>query len=165
VQACSCVGSTTARLHEPFLGPYIASKVAGEALAEIMGMEARAFGIETVILVPGAFTTGTDHFAHAETPAYHAIEGQYAELMTRTAGLGERIQAIDSEHGLAMDVHSVGEAARRVLDLPAGTRPSRVVIDGQCKGIEDINASHHAKQVAFLEKLGLGDLSPAPPQA
>lgn len=32
------IGSTTARIHEPFLGPYIASKVAGEALAEVMAL-------------------------------------------------------------------------------------------------------------------------------
>src|SRR5690606_12087273 len=68
------VGSTTSRLNEPFLGPYIASKAAGDALAEIMGMEVRPSGIESVTLVPGAFTSGTEHFAHANLPEYHAVE-------------------------------------------------------------------------------------------
>jgi NAD(P)-dependent dehydrogenase (short-subunit alcohol dehydrogenase family) len=63
------VGSTTSRLHEPFLGPYVASKAAGDALAEIMAMEVRPLGIDSVILVPGAFTSGTEHFSDASRPA------------------------------------------------------------------------------------------------
>lgn len=63
------IGSTTARVHEPFSGPYIASKVAGEALAEVMAFEVSGAGIESVIIVPGGFTSGTEHFAHAQAPA------------------------------------------------------------------------------------------------
>ncbi|ERI15313.1 hypothetical protein O206_19750 [Ochrobactrum sp. EGD-AQ16] len=70
------VGSTTAHLAEPFLSPYAAAKAAGEDLAEIMGMEARPFGIETVIIVPGAFTKGAEHFAHAVPPAFPSIVAQ-----------------------------------------------------------------------------------------
>ena len=62
------VSSTTAHIFEPFMGPYVASKAAGEALAEVMGFEVSGFGIESVIVVPGAFTSGTEHFAHAHTP-------------------------------------------------------------------------------------------------
>ncbi len=60
------VSSTTAHIFEPFIGPYVASKAAGEALAEAMGLEVSRSGIETVIVVPGAFTSGTEHFAHAQ---------------------------------------------------------------------------------------------------
>ena len=70
------VSSTTARLFEPFMGPYVASKAAGEALAEVMGFEASRFGIESVIVVPGAFTSGTEHFAHAQPPAHAAVTAQ-----------------------------------------------------------------------------------------
>ncbi|SEK16592.1 NAD(P)-dependent dehydrogenase, short-chain alcohol dehydrogenase family [Variovorax sp. OK212] len=108
------VGSTTSRIHEPFLGPYIASKVAGDALAEIMGMEVRPFGIESVILVPGAFTSGTKHFAHAQPPAHAAIEQQYGELASRMDGLGKQLSAIDADNGAPLDVSAVGAAAPRV---------------------------------------------------
>lgn len=157
------VGSTTSRLHEPFLGPYIASKVAGDALAEIMGMELRPSGIESVMLVPGAFTDGTEHFAHAYRPAFSAIEQQYGDLKHRHDGLGERIRDIDSSNGGALDVSAVGAAAARVLLLPPGQRPSRVLIDSQQKGLEEIDAVHHKKQVAFLRRMGLDDLTPPAP--
>src|SRR5690606_4147488 len=124
------VGSTTTRLHEPFLGPYIASKAAGDALAEIMGMEVRPSGIETVTLVPGAFTSGTEHFAHAEHPAYLAVSQQYGDLPGRISVLGDRLDEIDAANGGALDVAVVGQAAVDVLAMPRGRRPSRVVIDG-----------------------------------
>jgi NAD(P)-dependent dehydrogenase (short-subunit alcohol dehydrogenase family) len=111
------VGSTTARLHEPFLGPYIASKVAGDAIAEIMGMEVRPSGIESVTLVPGAFTSGTEHFAHSHAPEYLAIEQQYGGLPDRIASLGDRLNAIDAANGGALDVSAVGQAAVDVLAM------------------------------------------------
>lgn len=157
------VGSTTSRIHEPFLGPYVASKVAGDALAEIMGMEVRPAGIESVILVPGAFTAGTEHFAHAQSPEYPAIERQYGELTSRMASLGGRLAAIDAANGGALDVSAVGDAACRVLALPRGQRPSRLVIDGQRKGVEQLDALHHEKQAAFLHTMALDEFVPAPP--
>lgn len=157
------VGSTTARLHEPFLGPYVASKVAGDALAEIMGMEVRPSGIESVTLVPGAFTSGTEHFAHANHPEYLAIEQQYGGLVDRIAGLGDRLNAIDAANGGALGVMAVGRAAVEVVAMPRGQRPSRVVIDGQHKGVEEIDDVHHEKQVAFLRQMGLQDLAPPKP--
>jgi len=158
------VGSTTARLHEPFMGPYIASKVAGDALAEIMGMELRPSGIESVILVPGAFTSGTEHFAHSHYPEYIAVEQQYGDLSYRIAGLRDRLDAIDAANGGALDISAVGQAAVNVLGMTRGQRPSRVVIDGQRKGTEAIDRVYHEKQAAFLGKLGLEDLTPPAPQ-
>lgn len=160
------VGSTTARLHEPFLGPYIASKVAGDAIAEIMGMEVRPLGIESVILVPGAFTSGTEHFAHSNAPEYLAIEQQYGDFPDRIASLGDRLNEIDAANGGPLDVSAVGQAAVDVLAMPRGQRPFSVVIDGQRKGTEAIDAVYHEKQAAFLRQMGLGDLTlPAPSSA
>jgi len=159
------VGSTTTRLHEPFMGPYIASKVAGDALAEIMGMEVRPFGIDSVTLVPGAFTKGTEHFAHAQAAAYGAIVAQYGALTARMAGLGDKLDAVDKANGGALSVDDVGRAACRVLAMPRGERPSRIIIDGQRKGTEAVDAIYHAKQASFLGQLGLGDLAPPCPAA
>lgn len=157
------VGSTTSRLNEPFLGPYIAAKAAGDALAEAMGMEARPFGIETVTLVPGAFTSGTEHFAHAAGPAFAAIERQYGAIPARVAGLGAKLEAIDAAHGGALEVAMVGRAATDVLAMPRGSRPSRVVVDGQHKGTDQIDAIYHAKQADFLHAMGLDDMIPPAP--
>lgn len=157
------VSSTTARLHEPFMGPYIASKAAGDALAEIQGMEVKSFGIETVILVPGAFTAGTEHFAHARQPAHRDVDAQYRDVMARAAGLRERIDAIDLAAGGLLEVSAVGKAACVVLATPRGQRPSRVTIDAQQKGTEAVDALYHLTQTRFLARLGLGDLAPTAP--
>nr|WP_269147397.1 SDR family NAD(P)-dependent oxidoreductase [Herbaspirillum lusitanum] len=157
------VGSTTSQLHEPFIGPYVASKAAGDALAEIMGMEIRPFGIDSVILVPGAFTSGTEHFAELPAPAYPAITQQYGELAKRIETLGDRLHAIDIANGGPLDVSAVGLAAVEVLAMPPGRRPLRMFIDGQRKGTEAIEEISHEKQDSFLRKMGLEDLAfPAP---
>lgn len=157
------VGSTTSRLHEPFLGPYVASKAAGDALAETMAMEARPLGVDSVILVPGAFTSGTDHFADAGSPAYSTIERQYGGLAQRIARLGEKLDAIDEDNGSVPDISAVGATAANVLAMPHGQRPFRVTVDGQRKGTEAIDAVYHRKQAAFLRKMGLEDLILPPP--
>src|SRR5580700_3196001 len=58
-------GSGINRMPNPFTGPYAASKAAGDVLAEVMALETARYGIETVIVQPGAYTSGTDHFKHA----------------------------------------------------------------------------------------------------
>src|ERR1700716_599251 len=60
----SSVGGTP-----PYLAPYFAAKAGMDALAVIYARELTRWGIETSIIVPGAFTGGTNHFAHAGSPA------------------------------------------------------------------------------------------------
>jgi NAD(P)-dependent dehydrogenase (short-subunit alcohol dehydrogenase family) len=63
------VGSTSTRGGTPpYLGPYFAAKAAEDSLAVSYAAELARFGIDTVIIVPGSFTTGTNHFAHAGHP-------------------------------------------------------------------------------------------------
>jgi len=154
------IGSTTSRIHEPFLGPYIASKAAGDALAEVMGLEVRPFGIDSIIVAPGAFTQGTEHFHHAQGPADGAVLKQYGALSQRAAGLPARLDAIDAACGGALDVAAVGIAVRDVLALAHGRRPARITVNAQQKGVEELDALHQAKQAAFLTRMGLEDLLP-----
>jgi len=156
------IGSTTANIFEPFMGPYVASKAAADALAEVMAFEVSRFGIESVIVVPGAFTSGTEHFAHAHGPASRSVIAQYADLPKVIDTLGGRLEAIDAANGGALDVSAVGDAVRQVLELPHGERPARIVVDGQQKGVGDLNALHRAKQEAFFKQLGIADLMTIP---
>ncbi len=59
----------------PGYGPYIASKAGVEGLVHVLANELS--GIETSIIVPGAFTGGTNHFAHAGSPADKARAAEY----------------------------------------------------------------------------------------
>jgi len=53
----------------PYLSPYFAAKAAMDSLAVSYASELTRWGIETSIVVPGAFTKGTNHFAHAGSPS------------------------------------------------------------------------------------------------
>lgn len=79
----------------PFLGPYFAAKAAMDALAVSYAGELVRFGIDTAIVVPGAFTSGTNHFLHADTPAdtgrAAAYEERYGALLAR---LDQRLAAL-----------------------------------------------------------------------
>ena len=77
--------------------------------------------------------------------------------------MGERLNAIDSANGGALDVSAVGQAAVDVLAMLRGQRPSRIVIDGQRKGTEAIDAVYHEKLAGFLRQMGLEDLTPPAP--
>ena len=60
------VGSSSSRGGTPpYLGPYFAAKAAEDALAVSYAAELTRFGIETTIVIPGSFTSGTHHFANA----------------------------------------------------------------------------------------------------
>src|SRR3546814_1537662 len=114
-------------------------------LAEVIGMEVRAFGIDTIIIVPGAFTAGTEHFVHAVGPACPTIVTQYGELAARAETLGERLDEIDNANGGSLNVTAVGDAFRDALEKPVGKRPYRIFVDGQKKGVEEILAIKNAR--------------------
>jgi NAD(P)-dependent dehydrogenase (short-subunit alcohol dehydrogenase family) len=63
----------------PYLGPYFAAKAAMDSLAVTYAGEVARWGIETSIIVPGAFTKGTSHFLHAGAPADQLRGEQYAK--------------------------------------------------------------------------------------
>jgi NAD(P)-dependent dehydrogenase (short-subunit alcohol dehydrogenase family) len=64
VSSSSSAGGTP-----PYLAPYFAAKAGMDALAVVSARELTRWGIETSIIVPGAFTGGTNHFAHSGRPA------------------------------------------------------------------------------------------------
>ncbi|SEM26808.1 NADP-dependent 3-hydroxy acid dehydrogenase YdfG [Pseudoxanthomonas sp. GM95] len=152
------VGSSSTRGGTPpFLAPYFAAKAAMDALAVSYASELARWGIETSILVPGAFTQGTNHFAHSGTPADAARAAEYAEGATR--GLAQ--QAND---GLAAaeppdaDVAEVASAMVGIVNTPAGQRPFRVHVDPSDDGAAVVNAVADRVRAEFLRRVGLGDL-------
>src|SRR5258705_12501953 len=65
VSSSSSAGGTP-----PYLAPYFAAKAGMDALAVVSARELTRWGIETSIIVPGAFTGGTNHSAPPGRPAY-----------------------------------------------------------------------------------------------
>jgi NAD(P)-dependent dehydrogenase (short-subunit alcohol dehydrogenase family) len=131
------VGSSSSRGGTPpYLGPYFAAKAAEDALAVSYAAELTRFGIETTVVVPGSFTSGTNHFADAGCPAdtyiAAAYEGEYA-------GLVEEISTKLAE--LAPDDADPSEVARqivKVVDMPKGSRPFRLYVDPADDGAADV---------------------------
>ncbi|UPZ33897.1 SDR family NAD(P)-dependent oxidoreductase [Streptomyces sp. LRE541] len=153
------ISSTSAHIAETFMATYIAGKAAGEFLAESMGLEVAPLGISTVIVVPGAFTEGTEHFAHSNPPADTAVVAQYGSLPDRAAQIPERLSAIDlANDGSAAQVETVGRALVEVLGKPRSEHPRRFVVDAQRKGVEEVDAVRAARQSDFFRQLGIDDL-------
>jgi NAD(P)-dependent dehydrogenase (short-subunit alcohol dehydrogenase family) len=157
------VGSSSTRGGTPpYLGPYFAAKAAMDALAVSYAGELARWGIETSIIVPGAFTTGTSHFENAGGPDDQAVADAYA------TGPYQGIEATIND-GLASlepgdaDASSVADAIVRVVGMPHGSRPFRVHIDPSQDGCEVVAAVADRIRAEFLRRIGLTDiLAPSP---
>jgi NAD(P)-dependent dehydrogenase (short-subunit alcohol dehydrogenase family) len=140
----------------PYLAPYFAAKAAFDALAASYALELARFGIETSIIVPGAFTSGTNHFAHSGTPADTAVasayEPKYPGLMDQVGAALATLMPADA------DAADVARAVVRVVDAPKGTRPFRVHIDPSDDGAVVVNAVADRIRSEFLHRIGLADL-------
>jgi len=152
VSSSSAAGGTP-----PYLGPYFAAKAAMDALAVVYARELTRWGVETSIIVPGAFTGGTNHFAHAGAPddttrAAEYDAGPYAGLADQVREGFASIVPADS------DVSAVADAIVRVVDAPFGKRPFRVHIDPSQDGAEVVNAVSDRVRAELLRRIGLGDL-------
>jgi NAD(P)-dependent dehydrogenase (short-subunit alcohol dehydrogenase family) len=151
------VGSTSTRGGTPpYLAPYFAAKAAEDSLAVSYSVELSRFGIDTVIVVPGAFTSGTNHFAHAGHPDDQQTAAAYDQ---HYAGLMDQVSAklADLEPDNA-DPHEVAVQIARVVDLPKGQRPFRVHIDPSDDGASTVNAVADELRIRFYERIGLSDL-------
>jgi NAD(P)-dependent dehydrogenase (short-subunit alcohol dehydrogenase family) len=151
------VGSSSTRGGcPPFLAPYFAAKAALDAVAVSYAGELIRFGIDTSIIVPGAFTSGTNHFANAGTPAdterVAAYDAEYGPLME---AVNPRLSALLPE---GADVGEVADAIVTVVDMPAGQRPFRVHIDPSRDGCEVVAAVADRIRVEFYHRIGLEGL-------
>jgi NAD(P)-dependent dehydrogenase (short-subunit alcohol dehydrogenase family) len=151
------VGSSSTRGGTPpYLAPYFAAKAAMDALAVGYAAELARFGIETSIIVPGAFTSGTNHFAHSGRPADAQVVADYDAVYPRLMEqVGKRLAELAPPGAVVADV---ARAIVRVVDTPHGTRPFRVHIDPADDGAAVVNAVADRIRVEFLTRIGLEDV-------
>src|ERR1700730_6678825 len=118
VSSSSSAGGTP-----PYLAPYFAAKAGMDAMAVSYARELARWGIETSIIFPGAFTAGTNHFAHSGRPADEARVAEYEAGPNK--GLGEKIlEAFGAIVPPDADASAVAEAIVKVVDAPFGKRRS-----------------------------------------
>jgi len=137
----------------PYLAPYFAAKAAMDSVAVSYAGELARWGIETSIMVPGAFTKGTNHFAHSGTPADKARAAQYTEGPYR--GFEEEIlRGLAACEPADADVATVADAMVDIVNLPFGKRPFRVHVDPADDGAAVVAAVADRIRVDFLRRIG-----------
>ena len=152
VSSSSSAGGTP-----PYLAPYFAAKAGMDAMAVVYARELTRWGIETSIIVPGAFTGGTNHFAHSGKPDDHARIAEYEA--GPYAGFGEEImKAFGAIVPKEADASQVADAIVKVVDTPFGRRPFRVHIDPTQDGADVAFAVIDRVRNEMLHRVGFSDL-------
>ncbi len=139
----------------PFLGPYAAAKAAMDSLAVSLSYELARFGIETSIVVPGAFTAGTEHFPKAGKPADSDTAAAYARYDGLLDQVGARLSELSPPES---DPAAVGEEIARIVSLPHGTRPFRSVVDFIDDGAAEVTEVAERVREQFAHRIGIADL-------
>jgi NAD(P)-dependent dehydrogenase (short-subunit alcohol dehydrogenase family) len=141
----------------PYLSPYFAAKAAMDSLAVSYAGELSRWGIETSIVVPGAFTKGTNHFAHSGKPADTARAAEYAN--GPTADIPDiALKGLAALEPADADAATVASAVEKVIEAPFGQRPFRVHVDPSQDGAEIVNGVADRMRAELLWRIGLQDL-------
>src|ERR1700751_856760 len=126
VSSSSSAGGTP-----PYLAPYFASKAGMDAMVVVYARELVRWGVETTIVVPGAFSGGTNHFAHSGRPADTAVLAEY-EAGPYKGFADDVMKGFASIVPQDADASAVADAIVKIVDTPFGKRPFRV-IQGACR--------------------------------
>lgn len=149
-----CTGAHNGRVVIPFFGLYGSSKFAHEAITDSYRYELSQFGIDVVLIQPGAYPTGI--FASAQQPADTDCVAAYGELSGVPTKISQSIA--DSFKGEnCPNPHEVAEAIAKLVAQAGGARPARVVV-GRSFGADHLNAQAEAVQAQVLETTGLSFL-------
>ena len=141
----------------PYLSPYFAAKAAMDSLAVSYASELARWGIETSIIVPGAFTKGTNHFAHSGSPADKDRAAEYNN--GPYAGVPDQaLKGLAALEPADADAKSVANAIVNVVDMPFGKRPFRTHIDPSEDGAEIVNGVADRVRAEMFRRIGLEDL-------
>ena len=141
----------------PFLAPYFAAKAAMDSLAVSYAAELARWGIETSIVVPGAFTHGTNHFAHAGKPADAAVQAAYDDgPYARVAE--QALQGLAALEPADADATTVATAIVDIVAAPSGKRPYRVFVDPSQDGAEEVFRVGDRIRREMFRNIGLADL-------
>jgi len=128
-----------------------------DSLAVLYARELARWGIETTIVVPGAFTKGTNHFAHSGRPADEARLAEYEA--GPYAGFGEQVQKAFAEIVPDdADPAPVAEMIAEVIDTPFGERPFRIHYDPTEDGANIGFGVLDRLRAEMLHRVGLSDL-------
>ena len=151
------LSSSSAGGTPPYLSPYFAAKAAMDALAVQYARELSRWGIETSIVVPGAFTKGTNHFAHSGSPADTARLAEYEAGPYKDFGaiiqkaFGEIVPEDADPAGVADEIVDL-------VGMEFGTRPFRLHYDPSQDGADITFGVMDRVRAEMLHRVGMSDL-------
>ena len=147
------ISSTVGRLVFPFIGAYIGSKFAVEALAESYSMELAPLGIDSVIIEPGAYPT--EIFSKMLMADDTARAEEYGEMAQAPTKMFEGMSKMLSSDN-APNPQVVADAVKKLVDTPAGSRPIRTVADVMTGTIvEELNKAQDKAQAEMNKAMGM----------
>ncbi|MBV8552486.1 MAG: SDR family oxidoreductase [Acidobacteriaceae bacterium] len=148
------VSSAGGRVVVPYNAPYCASKFALESLADTYRYELAPFGIDSVLVEPGAFRTTIFQRTFPPADTARSAEYEHADLSSR---LNHAIEKVLSDTA-ATDPAEVVSAMVRLIELPAGQRPLRTIIGAAVQGITPYNELAEKYREGLARAFGLEEL-------
>jgi NAD(P)-dependent dehydrogenase (short-subunit alcohol dehydrogenase family) len=151
------ISSLLGRMVLPFFGAYCASKAALEALADGYRIELSSWGIESVIVEPGAYGTGFEK--HLMRPSDDERRKDYGPMADDPE---QRIESFGKifEGPQAPNPQLVADAIAGLVEMPRGERPFRTTVDrmGMGQAIDPYNKSIEEIQRNIYAAFGMGEL-------
>ncbi|HZP91805.1 MAG TPA: SDR family oxidoreductase [Burkholderiales bacterium] len=144
--------SIVGRISLPCLGTYCASKFALEALADAQRDELKSLGIDVVLIEPGAFPTEVGNKGlYASDPRAQ----EYGEVAAIPQKMGEGLAQLFASPK-APNPQDVADAVKRLIDMPAGRRPARMVVDKLTGDpVRAVNEVYEKQRLALMTAFGI----------
>jgi len=147
------IASGAGRVVVPAMGLYCASKWALEAISETYRYELATFGVDSVVIEPGAYPTAV--FGNLEKPADAAREAEYGDVAT----LGDRVFKVLTAS--KADPQEIADAVLATIRTPFGERKARQRVSSST-GVDGINALNDLSaqlQKQLIAGFGLADIT------
>jgi NAD(P)-dependent dehydrogenase (short-subunit alcohol dehydrogenase family) len=149
------VGSILGRVTLPFFGLYGASKYAIEAMTDSYRYELSQLGVDVVLVQPSAYPTNM--YAAAQKPANGGLVKSYGATGEVPGKILRTFMTLFQGEN-APNPQDVATAIDKIVAMPAGSRPDRVIV-GLPFGSDAVNTAVAPIQRGVIESLGLGDLT------
>ncbi len=149
------ISSGLGRFAAPFMTVYSSTKYAVEGLTEGLHYEVRPFGVDAVLIQPGAFPT--EIFGKTTYGSDMDVASGYGDLAKVPeqigAGMGQMFEAAKPQPQMIPD------AIIKLIETPKGQRPLRTVVDAMTgQFVESANEKVKEEYNNFVTAFGMGDL-------
>ncbi len=147
------LSSGLARLHLPYMGAYVAAKVAIDAIAETYHYELRSSGIDSVVVQPGGYPT-TDIIAKQLVPDNLSVAANYGEDSHQ---LKSAIENLFVPTETSPDPQEVADLIAQIVDTPTGQRSIwyPIGVGAILPYVEQLNAGTEQLASAVISSLGV----------